>query len=146
MNTCTFFGHRDTPDSIEPILISTIKNLIETQSVKIFYLGNNGNFDTLTRKILKNLATQYPPVKYYVVLAYPPYKKHNTYLDYSDTIYPQELVNVLPKYAIIKRNEWLINHSDYVISYVKYSTGGAKTFTDNALKKGKNVINIATLE
>ena len=41
-----------------------------------------------------------------------------------------------------KRNAWMINESDFVVTYVRYSTGGAAHFKELAEKKGKIVINL----
>ncbi|MBR1970364.1 MAG: hypothetical protein IKA17_08400 [Clostridia bacterium] len=48
-----------------------------------------------------------------------------------------------PKYAIVKRNQWMIEKSDYVIVYVKQSSGNAAKFKELSEKKGKIVINVA---
>lgn len=53
------------------------------------------------------------------------------------------LENAPRKFAISKRNRWLIEHCDTVIAYVKYSTGGAAQFKELAEKKQKWIINIA---
>lgn len=53
--TCTFFGHRDTPKSIEPILHNVLTDLIENKKADMFYLGNNGNFDSIVKNNLKIL-------------------------------------------------------------------------------------------
>ena len=37
---CTFFGHRDVVENIQPILRSVLKDLIEQNGVTIFYVGN----------------------------------------------------------------------------------------------------------
>ena len=50
MAVCTFFGHRDTPKKIEPILKSTLIDLIENKKVDLFYIGNQGNFDYMVRR------------------------------------------------------------------------------------------------
>ena len=47
MNACTFFGHRDTPKNIEPILQSTLIDLVENKEVDLFFVGNQGAFDNL---------------------------------------------------------------------------------------------------
>ena len=54
MSVCTFFGHKDTPQEIEPILKKFLLELIENKGADIFYVGNQGNFDTMVRKNLKN--------------------------------------------------------------------------------------------
>ena len=42
---CTFFGHKDTPQNILPVLRTVIIDLIQNKNVDLFYVGNNGNFD-----------------------------------------------------------------------------------------------------
>ena len=139
---CTFFGHRETEQEIMPLLRATITEMIENKGVTIFLVGNNGRFDAIVRAVLKDLLNVYPHIKYFVVLAYRPIeKKKNPSFDFSDTIYPDVLADVHPKYAIDKRNRWMVDKSDYVITYVKYP-GGAAKFKTLAEKRGKAVINI----
>ena len=54
---CTFFGHRDAPDTIRPLLRETLTGLIERQDVRQFYVGNQGNFDAMARSVLEELQT-----------------------------------------------------------------------------------------
>ena len=143
--TCTFFGHRKIFSEIQPKLESTLVYLIENKCADTFYIGNQGDFDYIVRKTLKSLKVIYPHIKYYVVLAYLPGKRSKlNFDDFEDTIYPEGLENVPGKYAISKRNEWLIAHSDAVITYVNDSTGGAAHFKELAEKKGKQIINLVS--
>lgn len=143
---CTFFGHKDTPENIQPLLRTVIIDLIQNKNVDLFYVGNNGNFDFMVKNTLKLLKLSYPHIKYSVVLSYMPnHKNGSANIDYSDTIYPEELENIPPKYAIVKRNQWMIRQSDYVITYVKYTTGGAIKFKKLAEKQKKIVLNLASL-
>ncbi len=96
----------------------------------------------MVRNLLNELKISHPHIEYAVVLAYLPCKKDD-YQDYSDTIYPDGLEKVPRRFAICKRNEWMINRSDIVITYVTDSFGGAYTFKQLAEKKGKVIINIA---
>lgn len=139
MITCTFFGHRFLPYSINDSLVETIIDLIENKSVNNFYVGSNGEFDETVAQCLSELAKQYPHIRCSIVLAYMP-SKHNKYI--IDTVYPEELANSFPKYAIDKRNMWMIDNSDYVITCVNHSYGGAAKFKMIAEKKGKLVYNI----
>ena len=147
MLTCTFFGHRNTPAEIEPLLQATLIDLIENHRVDFFYVGKEGNFDGLVRKNLRLLKLDYPHINYYVVLAYMPREKGEYYCkeDFEETICPYIFDKTPPKYAIPKRNRWLIKESDYVITYVKHTLGGAAQFKELAEKKGKKVINLADL-
>ncbi len=95
----------------------------------------------MVRRQLKLLQQEYD-IQYFVVLAYRPCKK-NDYEDYSDTIYPEKLAGIHPRYAICKRNEWMVQKSDYVIAYVTLSVGCAAKYKALAEKKQKIVINLA---
>ena len=44
---CTFFGHRDCPETIQPKIRTAVIDLIENHGVTMFYVGNQGNFDRL---------------------------------------------------------------------------------------------------
>ncbi len=146
MAVCTFFGHRNITKDIEPILYSTLVDLIENKNVNVFYVGNQGGFDYIVRKNLKILKVDYPHIDYAVVLAYmPSIKDKCVYYGCDDTIYPEEMEKIHPKYAIIERNKWMINVSEYVVTYVKYSSGGAAQFKSLAENMGRTVINLADL-
>ncbi len=141
---CTFFGHRTAPDSIRPILHNTLIDLIENKGVDTFYVGNQGGFDSMVKKELKQLTAIYPHIKYSIVLAYIPGKRDEFDItDYSDTVYPDGLESVPLRFAIDKRNRMMIEWSDIVVTYVCYSSGGAAKFKEIAEKKGKQVINLS---
>ena len=142
--TCTFFGHRNTPDGAEVPLRKVIAALIEHHGADIFYVGHQGKFDYMVRRVLKEVKRIYPHITYFVVLAYMPGVRNVVDMtDYSDTIYPDGLENTPPKFAVVKRNRWLVEHSDTVITYVDHTSGGAAQFKELAEKKGKWVINLA---
>ena len=140
MSVCTFFGHREIFGNIEPKLKTVLTNLIEKENVTIFYVGNHGAFDRLVKKVLKDMKKIYPHISYAVVLAYMPTSKQE---EMEESVFPEGLENTPPKYAIIKRNEWMLNEAQYVVSFVKDGQGGAAFFQEKAMKKGKTVINIA---
>ncbi len=136
----TFFGHRDVTEEIEPILYSVISDLIKNQKADKFYVGNHGAFDYTVIKVLKNLSEIYPNISCSVVLAYFP--TTNNGIDYWQTIFPDGLEDVPPKFAISKRNSWMIEKSDIVVTYVTRGFGGAAQFKELAEKKEKRIINL----
>ena len=138
--TCTFFGHRDTPKETEPALRLTLIDLIENKNVTVFYVGNNGNFDTMVRSQLEALSQTYP-ITYSVVLAYLPTEK-NKYDNLTNTIYPEGLETVPKRFAISRRNKWMIQQSDIVVTYVTHNFGGAAQFKALAERMGKAVIKL----
>ena len=142
MPSCTFFGHRDCPEGIKPKLRDTLLGLINNQGVDMFYVGHQGQFDGLVHGLLKELQQEYPSVNYAVVLAYMPSQKRE-YDDYSDTMLPEGIEAVHPHYAISWRNKWMLEQSDFVVTYITHSWGGAAQYANKAKRQGKTVINLA---
>ena len=138
--TVTFFGHKDTPKEIEPTLRATLVDLIENHGVTEFYVGNNGNFDTMVRRQLEDLSNTYS-ITYNVVLAYLPAKK-SEYDDYTNTILPEGIETVHKRFAISWRNKWMIQQSDVVVTYVTQNFGGAAQFKEMAERRSKYVVEV----
>lgn len=130
---CTFFGHKDTPKEIEPTLRSTLIDLIENKNVNVFYVGNNGNFDTMVRRQLEYLSQTYP-IAYSVVLAYLPTETNN-YDNLINTIYPEGLETVPKRFAISRRNKWMIQQTNIVVTYV--TTTSAELHSLREWQRGK---------
>lgn len=146
MPSCTFFGHRILNKDIKDLLTRQIDNLIAEYGVNVFYVGNNGQFDYLVAEVLRKLKSLNPQISYSIVLAYlPEREKEHNQLSYTETIYPEGLEDTPPRFAISKRNKWMVQQSEYVIAYVEHSFGGAAQFTEYARKKHRTVINLADL-
>ena len=139
MSACTFFGHRDCPSNIKGKLHKEIERLICNHGVDTFYVGTQGSFDRMAYAALVELRQRYCYIKVYRVLAYMP-KLSVVAADRSvldDTILPEGIEKVHPRYAIVSRNNWMIDRSDYVIAYVTRTFGGAYQAVERAKKKGK---------
>ena len=143
MKSCTFFGHRDCPETIKPKIHAAVVDLIENHGVTMFYVGNQGNFDRMVRSVLKETTTAYPGVGYAVVLAYMPSAKvANPSEDFSDTMLPEGIEKVPKRFAIPWRNKWMIAHVDYVVTYVTRSCGGAAQYLNLSKKRSKFIISL----
>ena len=142
MATCSFFGHRECPDLIKIKLREVLIDLITNHDVDMFYVGNQGRFDAIVRSVLQELKKEYPQINYAVVLAYMP-GKQTEYDDYSDTMLPEGIESVHPRYAISWRNNWMLRQSDYVVTYITHGWGGAAQYADKARRQKKTVINIS---
>ena len=135
---CTFFGHRDASDSLAVEIRKTLIELLETGNVDVFYIGNSGNFDKLASRVLSELSSEYS-FTCRNVLAYLPEQER----EYSfETILPEGIENVPKKFAISYRNQWMIEQSDIVVTYVKRNYGGAYKYKELAKKKGKKLIEV----
>ena len=95
MSACTFFGHRDCPNSIKSKLRKVLIDLIESHAVDMFYVGQQGSFDSMVRSVLKELVSLYPHINYAVVLErIPPKRDEFDIRDYSDTMLPEGIETV----------------------------------------------------
>ena len=143
----TFCGHSNfsfsdtTKDELKNLLIEKIR---KNPTCK-FYLGGYGDFDSLCLRALRELKIDFPDIK---LLFITPYLDNNysklqlAKYYYDDIIFPP-IENVPRKFAILKRNEWMVDSADLVIAYVKYSWGGASKTLEYAKRKMKQIINLA---
>ncbi len=138
MTACTFLGHRDCPEDMEPKLREALIDLIVHHGVEMFYVGHQGRFDAMARQILGELQREHP-IRYAVVLAYLP-GKQTEYDDFADTMVPEGIEAVHPRYAISWRNNWMLQRSDYVVTYITHTWGGAAQLAQPARKQGKTLI------
>lgn len=100
--------------------------------------GKSGKFWYYGKKDHKKLQRTYPHIT--VVLAYLPGERKAFDANAAyETVYPFGLEAIPPKYAIVKRNRWMIAQSDAVITYVRSSFGGAFQCKAFAEKNGKMV-------
>ena len=143
MKSCTFFGHRDAPDSIRYDLKQVLIDLIENKDVTVFLVGNNGKFDSMVLTELKLFSTVYKHIMFFVVIHTIPDNKFNVEdIGEENILFPDALLEKTPKrYTIDRRNRWMVNESDYVVTYV-YKAGGARKFKELAERKNKTVINL----
>ena len=65
------------------------------------------------------------------------------YYYFSDTIFPEGLEFAPPRFAISRRNEWMLKQADFVVTYITHSWGGAAQFAEKAQRQGKNLIHLA---
>lgn len=142
MKACAFFGHRQIPNDLYEPLRAAIVSLIEGEGVCNFYVGNQGGFDSMVLKVLRELSQVYSDLRYSVVLAYYPTEKNLGSVRPDETLFPETVAKSHPRFAIDKRNRYMIDCADYVIAYVS-RLGGAMKHTEIARKKGKRVINLA---
>ena len=139
--TWCFFGHREVTHNIRDKLTAIIEKLISENGVTEFYVGHQGQFDSMVYSVLKELKAKYPQIRYTVVLAYMP-DEHIKELYGEDTLFPDGMENVPKKFAISKRNDWMIQQSGFAVCYVYKITGGAAKFREKAEKRKLQVIDL----
>jgi len=133
----TFCGHREGYNEREiSAWLDTLLPMLIEGGADTFYLGGYGRFDELAASAVWRQKAVYPGIRSILIVPYPN-RKHDPAL-YDDSIYPP-LGKVSPRYAIPKRNEWMVSASDVVVSGVMLGQGGAAR-TLAAAKRIKKVI------
>ena len=140
--TVTFCGHSkiNQTDGFSRWLDAILPSFIEGGATT-FYLGGYGAFDGLAAAAVRRQKKVYPHIEMVLVLAY--LDRDVDASRYDSTTYPP-LEQVPPRYAIVKRNEWMVYESDVVISGVTHSWGGAAKTLEFAQRKKKVIFQYPT--
>lgn len=149
MLCCTFTGHREIlHKGVKESVERELHALMERDSEFRFYVGREGEFDLLSAQLVRQLKGQRPEKQIHLILA-EPYMKQSINTDgkwlsdrYDDIIIPEGLLGIHYKAAIKRRNQWMIDHSQILIAYVRKDHGGAFTSLTYAQRRGLNVIRI----
>lgn len=134
----TFCGHREVqePEKVQKWLYETVSGLI-LEGADVFYLGGYGGFDRMALSVVNKTKEAHPGVRSILVL---PYLDRSMDLDaYDGSIYPP-LEKVPQRYAISRRNRWMVDQADVVVAYVIHEWGGAATTLRYAEAKRKTII------
>ena len=136
----TFCGHNtvEEPDAVRHWLERTVDALIQ-DGATTFYLGGYGGFDRLAAAVMWEVKNRNKGVESILVL---PYLNRTTAVDlalYDGTIYPP-LEKVGKRFAIVKRNQWMVDNADVVIAYVLHEWGGAVSMMRYAIRRQKEII------
>lgn len=116
----TFCGHRQMilTEEISNWLDIILPSLIEGGATT-FCLGGYGKFDQLAAAAVRRQKIFYPNIRMFLVLAYPDRAPAFVRRNYDGIIYP--LVEKVPFwYAMERRDAWIVDVSDVLISGVMY--------------------------
>ena len=140
----TFCGHRKlyNSDTIKDCLTRELRSIL-VQGTHKFYLGGYGDFDLLAANVLHELKPEYPELESILILPYLDRQVDASL--YDSTIYPP-LENVPKRFAISRRNKWMIEKADILIACVDHDWGGASKTLEYAVKKGLHIINLGGLQ
>lgn len=134
----TFCGHSNVPDAeqVKEWLRQVLEQFMDEDEV-IFYLGGYGRFDLMAASVVQEKKQMNPRIQSALVLPYLNRKYDEQMYDY--TIFPP-LETVPPKFAISRRNEWMVSEADVVIAYVTHGWGSAAKTLEYARRRGKLVV------
>ena len=139
----TFCGHSTyiKRSSDEDTLLAFLENRIGDTPVE-FFLGGYGGFDHFAYGCAKRFQQKHPNAKLVFVTPYLQIKKAEQELGKYDLIVYPELERVPPRYAISRRNKWMVERADVVIAYITHRHGGAYTTYCHAKRKKKEIFDL----
>ena len=145
----SFLGHSslyNCNDLFEGVKKAIIDNISADDNV-VFLCGGYGDFDDLCARVCRLIKEERGNceivfVTPYIIVGQQEKIKNRMSLELYDSIVYPPLEKTPLKFAISKRNEWMIDQSDFVIAYVEHSFGGAYQTLSYALRKKKRVINL----
>lgn len=137
MNACTFLGHGNCPECVLPELRKAIRTQIEGGTTD-FLVGCHGNFDRMALACLRALKKEYPALRYGVVTS----PDRAAGFGAGETVVPDGVENVPPRFVIDFCNKWMLRHADSVIVYVTRSFGGAAKYAAMAERQGKPILKL----
>lgn len=142
----TFIGHRyiDEFNRVEERLTTILDELANQHQYIDFYIGNNGEFDTIATSAVRRLIEVGGKENFSLSLVLPYVKAGMEYFEeqFDDVIIPANLYGVHPKAAITERNRWMVENSDVLVAYVTRNKGGAATCLRMAQKLEKSIIRV----
>lgn len=147
LKVCSGFGHRNVLQNIDEKLYEYIEEAIK-MGCTVFYTGAMGDFDTKFSLAVRQAKHRHKNINIKLICVKPyltkslNIEKEFYYSMYDDILIPTELANIHYKSIITKRNEWIIDNSDVVISYTIHNYGGAFTAVKYAEKNNKIILKI----
>ena len=150
--TISFAGHSfiSSRNRVKEMVKEQIRNNISDEMSVICYLGGRGAFDEICAYACMELKQEYNGIEVVYVAPYislseqEKIKERQSIGLYDTSIYPP-IESVPPKFAILKRNEWMMIKADLIIAYVNNNYGGAYRSLKVAKRNKKKIINICDL-
>ncbi|MBE6536399.1 MAG: DUF1273 family protein [Ruminococcaceae bacterium] len=150
--TIAFAGHSliTSNKKVKEMVKEQIRNHIIDDELVTCYLGGYGDFDTICAYACKELKQEYKDIEAIYVTPYISLSEQEKIKEMNRcglcdmSIYPP-IENVPLRFAILKRNEWMMKNADLIIAYVKRNYGGAYKSLQVAKRKKKKIINIYDL-
>lgn len=135
MSTCFFIGHRDAPDSLLPALSAAVEKHITEHGVDQFVVGAYGRFDSLAAQAVRRAKKQHPDILLFYLRPYHPSERPQTPAGFDGSFYPSGMETVPRKAAIVWANRYMVDNSQFLIAYARYSVSNAWELTEYARKR-----------
>lgn len=141
MKACSFFGHRDTPqtEELKQRVRETVERLIVEEGVDTFLFGSRSKFDELCHVVVTELKEKYPRIRRVAYLcrhesgclvgtgdgmrqAIKRVTGRDEYVREFEEIKKSNRVNSAGRAAYVERNQWMVDECDIVVIYRREKT------------------------
>lgn len=137
-------GNRHTPSSIREQLIEVVKQHITEYGVNTFTVGHYGGFDYMVQGVLSEAKTRHTDIELYLLAPYALTQKRDIPESFDGSFYPEGLEKVPFRYAIVQANKYMIQNSDYLITYCHH-IGNTRNIVEYAQRREKKGLIKVTL-
>ena len=147
MAICFFIGHRDTLPSILPKLREMVERHITEYGVTEFVVGRYGSFDSLAAQVIKEAKQRHPEIRLTLLLPYyNPTKPLELPIGFDGSFYPDGLEHVSRRAAIVRANQYMVRHSNYLIAYDAGRIGNTRKLLEYARhREAQGLIHVENL-
>ena len=134
MKTCFFIGHRDAPESVYDRLLTVVEHHISEYGVTDFVVGRYGNFDRLAARAVMEAKQRRSDVTLTLLMPY--YRTDAEPLPdgFDGSLFSDDLETVPKRAAILRANQYMIHHCDYLIAYDAGRIGNTRRLVAEAKK------------
>ena len=144
MKTCFFIGHRDAPENIYERLLSAVERHISEYGVTDFVVGRYGNFDRIAACAVMETKRLHADITLTLLMPYYRTSAEPLPDGFDGSLFPDGLETVPKRAVILRANQYMIRHCDYLITYNKNRVGNTRKLVAEARKKGLiYIVNIA---
>ena len=145
--TCFFIGHREANERVLPALEQAEEQLNVESGVTDFVVGHYGAFDGMAAKVIKAAKKRHPEVTLALLLPYHPFDRPTPVpKGYDSTFYPPGMENVPKKYAIVRANRYMVDHSGYLIAFTWHAASNSRELVEYARRREeKGLIHVQNL-
>ncbi len=147
----TFCGHARFPklEEYEQKILTFLQEKVGDKPADI-YLGGYDDFDAFAYDCCKKYKATHPYISLIFITPYMTVEYQQSYLrlqkqNYDGIIYP-EIEDKPLRFAVIYRNQWMVDKADYVICGITHAWGGAYKTYQYAKRKKKVIFNITDKE
>jgi len=133
-----FIGHREADERILPALRKAVEQHIAQHGVTEFVVGHYGGFDRLAARAVIEAKARHPQISLMLLLPYHPAERPmENPPGFDGTFYPPGMERVPRRFAIVRANRYMIDHTDCLIAYAWHPGSNARDLVDYAQKHAR---------